>query len=255
MPLTKMDLIRAKELCSSIVMDKSALKIQSMFDSIANSYDLANNVMTLGMAPIWRKKILKKVALDPTAKVLDCATGTGDLAFEFAKKLESNGAVYGVDFSSKMIDLAEQKKKKIKAACPILFKTCDITSLPFPNNSFDITSIAYGLRNVSDLNKALEEMARVTKKNGWLCILETGKVRGNDTLKKFIFWYSKYIVPYIGGMISKNKSAYNYLHESSSEFPSENELVEQIHQTHLYTNCTYLKLCFGASFIYLARVK
>ena len=133
------------------MIDKSALKIQKMFDSISGSYDLANHVMTLGMISFWRKKLLQHAQPKPDARILDCATGTGDSAFAFAKHLDKKGEVFGIDFSPKMIELAKQKKQKIKTKCSISFQIGDMTSLPFEDNYFDITSVSYGLRNVSNL--------------------------------------------------------------------------------------------------------
>ncbi|MCB0406945.1 MAG: bifunctional demethylmenaquinone methyltransferase/2-methoxy-6-polyprenyl-1,4-benzoquinol methylase UbiE [Bdellovibrionales bacterium] len=221
--------------------------IQSLFQSISSGYDTANDVMTGGMARLWRKKLVQRSQAQPGDAILDCATGTGDLAIEFAKVVGSQGEVIGSDFCQGMLDKAPAKAEK--NGLKIQFEIADATNLPYEDHRFDVVSIAYGIRNVSDPVKALSEMARVTKPGGRVMILETGDQQ-NPLLRKGFQFYFKYIVPRIGGLITGQKSAYEYLQKSSSKFPSQQNFIDLMNQTQSFSKCDFISLMGGASFIY-----
>lgn len=226
-------------------------EVKKIFSSIAPNYDIANKAITLGMDTQWRRTLVHWSPSSPNTveKILDCATGTGVLALEFQKQLEPSVEITGVDFCPEMV---KQAKKNIKSK-NIHFQLADIHQLPFPDKTFDICSIGYGLRNVENLSKALKEMARVTKDGGVVMILETGD-KPMLLLYPFFYLHFRYIVPYIGGRITGQKAAYEYLHKSSRCFPSRRMFLKLIEETKCFSKCEYKPLFFGASFIYKAHV-
>ena len=221
-------------------------EIKKIFSSIARNYDRTNKAITLGMDTGWRKKLVKWSEAPKDGKILDCATGTGALAFEFQKQLGSEAQITAVDFCEEML-------KQAKAQDQICFQMADIHQLPFQDKTFDVCSIAYGLRNVEDPVKALVEMARVTKNGGTVIILETGD-RPIFLLYPLFYLYFRYIVPRIGGYLTGQKSAYEYLQNSSRRFPSRHFLLKLMEETNCFSKCEYKTLVFGASFIYKAQV-
>lgn len=226
-------------------------KVQNLFGSIAKTYDTANDAMTFGMARLWRKKLVKISKAKRGDTILDCATGTGDLAIDF-KKVVKGGKVIGSDFSPEMLSYAGPKAKKQNL--DILFEIADATNLKYPPQKFDITSIAYGIRNVGSLDKAFSEMARVTKPGGKVMILETGTQK-NPVVRALISLYFTKIVPIIGGIISKEKWAYDYLNDTSRNFPGGDNFVELLKKTELFSEVKCKTLMLGASYIYTAIVK
>lgn len=222
-------------------------EIKNLFQSISHGYDKANDFMTGGMAHGWRKKLVEWSDVEFGDSVLDCATGTGDLAIEFAKAVGIRGSVTGSDFCEGMLEKAPAKAKSEKLE--ITFEIADATNLPYEDNKFDVVSIAYGIRNVSDPVKALSEMARVVKPGGRVMILETGDQQ-NPILQKAFSFYFKNVVPRIGGWITGKKEAYEYLQKSSSKFPSKESFLDLMNQTQALSKTEYKSLMGGASFIY-----
>ncbi len=224
-----------------------ASEIKNLFASVATGYDRANDAMTLGLAHLWRRKLVVWSEAKPGDKVLDCATGTGDLAIEFKQKVGSQGAVLGTDFCAEMLELAPPKAKK--AGLDVDFKIADAMNLPFQDNQYDIASIAYGIRNVSDPLKALSEMARVVKPGGRVMILETGDSPDN-TLRPFFDFYFRKVVPRVGGWVTGKRFAYEYLNNSSRGFPSRERFVELMERTGSFESMEFRVLFGGASFLY-----
>lgn len=226
-------------------------EIKKLFNSISKGYDRANDVMTGGMARTWRKKLVQWSGALPGNQVLDCATGTGDLAIEFAKKVGADGQVIGTDFCQGMLDSAPQKALAQEVA--VKFEMADATNLPYKSHHFHVVSIAYGIRNVSDPTLALKEMARVCQPGGQVMILETGDQK-NPVLKTAINLYFRHLVPRIGGWITGDREAYEYLQKSSSKFPSGENFLNLMRQTKCFKSVEYRSLMGGASFIYKGRV-
>jgi len=224
-------------------------KIQNIFSDVADSYDKANNAMTFGMAHLWRKKLVRLSKTPKNGRVLDCATGTGDLAIEFKKQLGPQSTVYGIDFCKEMLDYAPKKsqKKNLK----IDFQIGDVLDLNFEDSSFDTVTIAYGIRNVENTVAGLQEMWRTVKPGGRLLILETGE--GSGPLSWPIKLYTKFIVPILGGFISKQKHAYSYLSSSSQAFPSKDKFVALTNSLPNVQSTTCKTLMFGASYIYIVH--
>lgn len=226
--------------------------IKQTFNSISSNYDKANDVITLGMVKRWRKKFVELSGAKKGDHVLDCATGTGDLAFCFKEVVGSEGYVLGTDFCDGMLDEAPKKAQQMNL--DVDFELADATQLPYEDNRFDITSIGYGIRNVVDPLKVLQEMARVTKSGGKVMILETGDT-GNPFLQPFITAYFKYLVPRLGGWAGGNKKAYEYLNQSSTHFPSKEKFVALMDQSEAFKHTEFSSLMGGASFIYKGIVK
>jgi demethylmenaquinone methyltransferase / 2-methoxy-6-polyprenyl-1,4-benzoquinol methylase len=191
-------------------------KVKSMFAKVANQYDKANSVLSLGIHHLWRKQAVQWSGAKSGQAVLDCATGTGDLAIEFKRAVGSAGSVIGTDFCAEMLDSAPQKASALNL--PIKFELADVTQLQYSDKQFDICSISFGIRNVHDPVLALKEMARVTKPGGQVIVIEFGQMR-MPVVNSLYNFYSKKILPKIGGWVTGQPDAYSYLQESSAQFP------------------------------------
>lgn len=230
-----------------MIQGPDACEIKSLFSSVAHGYDKANDVMTFGLAHRWRKLLVAWSRVQVGDQVLDCATGTGDLAIQFKKAVGPQGDVIGTDFCAEMLRQAPPKAQNQNLA--IQFQLADAMDLPFLDGRFDVASIAYGIRNVSDPQKAISEMARVVKSGGRVMVLETGDAPENG-LKKAYEFYFKNIIPRIGGWVTGQRSAYEYLNRSSRGFPSRERFLEIMQSTNAFKACEYQVLFGGASFIY-----
>jgi demethylmenaquinone methyltransferase/2-methoxy-6-polyprenyl-1,4-benzoquinol methylase len=222
-------------------------QIRDLFSSIAKGYDRANDVITFGLARSWRKQVVRWSGVKPGNKVLDCATGTGDLALDFKEAVGPSGEVTGSDFCAEMLELAPAKARR--RGLDVKFEIADAMSLPYPDKYFDVVSIAYGIRNVADPVKALSEMARVCKPGGRVMILETGDTQ-MPLLHSAVQFYFKRVVPRLGGWVTGRPQAYEYLNQSSLRFPSRDRFIELMKQAGKFAQCEYRSLMGGASFIY-----
>jgi demethylmenaquinone methyltransferase/2-methoxy-6-polyprenyl-1,4-benzoquinol methylase len=229
-----------------------AEQVRSMFDDIAGKYDLANTVMSAGVHHLWRKALVAWSGVKPGDKVLDCATGTGDLAIEFKRAVGASGSVVGTDFSSGM--LAPAPAKAAKLGLDIQFSQADVTQLPFADSSFDISSISFGIRNVEDPVKGLAELARVVRPGGVVMVLEFGQPRVPGFREAYNF-YSKYVLPKVGGWVTGRRKAYEYLQDSSAQFPCREDFVKLMSQTGRYSEIDYRPVSFGIAYLYKGRVK
>jgi demethylmenaquinone methyltransferase/2-methoxy-6-polyprenyl-1,4-benzoquinol methylase len=235
--------------------EPDASRVQDLFGSIAETYDVANDVMTLGLARLWRKKLVSWSRAKSGDKILDCATGTGDLALEFKKTVGTSGTVIGTDFCQEMLDKAPAKAKAQNL--DVKFEWADAMALPYQDETFDVVSIAYGIRNVADVNKALSEMSRVLKPGGRLMILETGEIQ-NPVLRVGIRFYFEKFVPRLGGWVSGRRDAYEYLQRSSGGFPSGRQFCDILQAMKSGDHATFSSVEFrtlmgGASYIYRAE--
>lgn len=227
-------------------------KIRSIFSSVAHGYDKANDAMTFGLARMWRKQLVHWSGVRSGETVLDCATGTGDLAFDFKRVVGPEGRVVGSDFCEEMLVEARSKSGKFRVS--VDFVVADAHKLPFADNSFDVASIAYGIRNVENPEQVLREMARVVKPGGRVMVLETGDTQ-QAAIKPFIDFYFRKVVPRVGGWITGRREAYEYLSESSSEFPSRERFIDVMSATGAFSHTAFQSLLGGASFIYNGKVK
>lgn len=226
-------------------------KVRNMFADIADDYDRINSILSFGVHNAWRKKTVKESGAKPGDRVLDCATGTGDLALEFKKTVGHEGYVMGTDFCKEMIEHAPGKADKQELV--VDFEVADAMNLPYDDDSFTISSIAFGIRNVDDPVTALKEMARVVKPGGRVVVLEFGQPQGAVGVP-FRF-YSRYVMPAVGGMISGNRDAYTYLPETSAKFPAGDKFLELMDETGVFKEKRAVKLTGGISYIYVGTVK
>jgi demethylmenaquinone methyltransferase/2-methoxy-6-polyprenyl-1,4-benzoquinol methylase len=218
--------------------------IRLMFNDISPKYDLLNDVLSLGTHRLWKKKLIHLSLQDKPGTALDCATGTGDIAFELKKNC--HGSVVGIDFSQGMIDQAIERSKK--SPYPVEFRVADIEKLPFADKSFDVTTISFGIRNVENLDQGLKELGRVAK---GVYILEFGRPQ-NNLFKKLYFGLLKLYVP-LFGLISKRKDAYEYLISSSEAFPSGEEFVGLMKKNMSFKHFGFKPVFGGIAYLYFAR--
>ncbi|MDR9415222.1 MAG: bifunctional demethylmenaquinone methyltransferase/2-methoxy-6-polyprenyl-1,4-benzoquinol methylase UbiE [Gracilimonas sp.] len=226
-------------------------KVRSMFADIADDYDRINSVLSFGVHHAWRKKAVLESGAHQGDHVLDCATGTGDLAIAFKKEVGESGYVMGTDFCAPMIEPAPGKAKD--AGLEIDFEVADAMNLPYEDDKFDIASIAFGIRNVDDPVIALSEMARVVKPGGRVVVLEFGQPKG---LMKFPYeLYSQHIMPAIGGWLSGNREAYTYLPRTSAKFPAGNKFLALMEEANSYKSSRAVKLTGGIAYVYVGVVQ
>ena len=223
-------------------------QVEKMFDNISKEYDILNRVISFGIDISWRKKIVKILKSKNPSMILDVATGTGDLAIELVKTNAKK--IIGLDISKGMLDVGIDKIKDKKLNNTVEMVIGDSENLKYENNFFDAVTVSFGVRNFESLDSGLREIFRVLKPNGSLVILETS----NPTkfpFKQFYTVYSKYILPLIGKIFSKDKLAYNYLSESSAEFPY-GEKFNNILKKIGFTNVVDFPQTFGVATIYVA---
>lgn len=191
-------------------------QVTEMFDTISKEYDGLNRVISFGIDVKWRNKVVKIVSKKQPENILDIATGTGDLAINLASTNAKE--IIGLDISNGMLEVGRKKIASKKLESIISMVIGDSENLPFEDNTFDAITVAFGVRNFENLEKGLSEILRVLKPNGIFVILETS-VPTNPIYKFGYKVYSKFILPTIGKLFSKDKIAYNYLSESASVFP------------------------------------
>ena len=199
-------------------MDKASA-VREMFDTIAARYDVANTVMTGGMDALWRRQAAGSLALAPDAHVIDLCCGTGALSRELARRVPQ-GRVTGVDFSSQMLSVAQARR----CAEHLNYVQADVLELPFPSASFDAATMAFSLRNVTDIAACLREIARVLKPGGTFVNLEVGKPP-HPVLRRAFFAYFYGVVPMLGGLVGGDRAAYRYLPQSLINFPDARALA------------------------------
>ncbi len=225
-------------------------KVRRMFADIADDYDRVNSILSFGVHHAWRSKAVRMSDPGPGDAVLDCATGTGDLALAFKEKVGERGRVLGTDFCRAMIEQAPEKAAA--RGLKVDFEVADAMDLPYENGRFDIASIAFGIRNVDEPVTALREMARVVRPGGRVTVLEFGQPGG--LLKWPYELYSQYIMPAVGGWISGNREAYAYLPRTSAKFPAGGEFRRLMEQADAFSEIRMKKLTGGIAWIYVGSV-
>ena len=222
---------------------------KEMFDSISGQYDLINNLLTFGLHNKWKSGIVKIAKQKNPRKILDMATGTADIAIMLSNI--KNCEIIGLDISSKMIEIGKRKINSLNLYKKISLDIGDVENIKYADDTFDLVTVGYGVRNFENLNKGLNEIYRVLKKNGTLIILET-------SLPKNIFInfiYSIYVIIYvqlIGKLFSKNFKAYSYLKSSAKIFPF-GEKFKKILLDLSFVDVQFREKFFGASTIYIAE--
>jgi len=226
-------------------------KVRNMFADIAEDYDRVNTILSFGVHHAWRTRTVQLSGAQAGHKVLDCATGTGDLALEFKEQVGDDGYVLGTDFCKEMIEHAPEKATEQNL--DVDFEVADAMNLPYENDRFDIASIAFGIRNVDDPVQALKEMGRVVKPGGKVVVLEFGQPKG--LLKYPYELYSQYIMPTLGGWISGNREAYTYLPRTSAKFPAGQNFIKLMKESGAFTSQMFEKLTGGIAYIYVGTVQ
>jgi demethylmenaquinone methyltransferase / 2-methoxy-6-polyprenyl-1,4-benzoquinol methylase len=207
-----------------------------MFDRIAGVYDLMNRVMTAGLDRRWRERAVERAELGPGDSALDVCCGTGDLAFELARRVGPDGRVVGCDFSERMLELARAKDEELRLGGgpasngsrsglgPVEFEWADALELPYDDASFDAVTVGFGLRNLADLEAGIAELTRVLRPGGRLVILEITQPQRPPLSTFFSLWFER-IVPLLG-TVAGDSAAYTYLPESVRGFPGPEHLAE-----------------------------
>ncbi|WP_437221733.1 bifunctional demethylmenaquinone methyltransferase/2-methoxy-6-polyprenyl-1,4-benzoquinol methylase UbiE [Planctomicrobium sp. SH661] len=235
-------------------VDKSGDRVRKMFGEISQRYDLMNHLLSGGVDIYWRSYTVRQVPPIGTAPLLDVCTGTGDLALAYWNAGKRKIPVFGTDFTPEMLAIARTKFEKVSArdkdAAGVTFTEADTQHLPYPDDHFQIVSVAFGLRNVSDTRAGLREMIRVCQPGGRVAVLEFAQPT-LPGLAGFYRWYFKNVLPRIGQLFAKNREdAYNYLPASVSEFPCGTALVEIMSECGL-KEVTYTPLTFGIAALYV----
>ncbi|WP_186525822.1 bifunctional demethylmenaquinone methyltransferase/2-methoxy-6-polyprenyl-1,4-benzoquinol methylase UbiE [Seonamhaeicola sediminis] len=221
-------------------------QVTKMFDNISGDYDGLNRVISFGIDVKWRKKVVKLVNGTNPESILDIATGTGDLAINLAQTKASR--IIGLDISSGMLEIGKAKVSSKSLDNRIEMVLGDSENMPFDDNTFDAITVAFGIRNFENLEKGLKEILRVLKPNGTFVILETS-VPTKTVYKQGYKFYTKNILPLIGKVFSKDRSAYKYLSESASVFPY-GEALNNILRKIGFINVEDFPQTFGVATIY-----
>jgi demethylmenaquinone methyltransferase/2-methoxy-6-polyprenyl-1,4-benzoquinol methylase len=240
----------SKTATQNMALDKSQPKIQGMFAAIAHRYDFLNHLLSLNVDRYWRWRTTRLAPLPPDGSaILDTCTGTGDLALAYHRLAGGRNRLVGSDFCQPMLERAHGKKQGLQN---LDFLVADTLRLPFPDQSFGLVTVAFGLRNVADTDGGLREMARVCKPGGQVAVLEfsSPKLWPFSWLYRFYF---RNILPRIGQWVSGSKDfAYGYLPASVASFPERQALVDRMTAAGL-TEARYHSLTLGIATLYLAR--
>jgi demethylmenaquinone methyltransferase/2-methoxy-6-polyprenyl-1,4-benzoquinol methylase len=199
---------------------EKAGRVRGVFDSVATRYDLMNDLMSMGLHRAWKAYTVMVANVGEGSRVLDIAGGTGDLAMAFAKKVGATGEVVHTDINEAMLRTGRDRLLDAGVSLPTM--VCDAEKLPFPDDHFDVVTVAFGLRNMTNKDLALKEMNRVLKPRGKLLVLEFSKVA--KPLAKAYDWYSFNVLPRLGKLVAGDDASYRYLAESIRMHPAQDEL-------------------------------
>lgn len=225
-------------------------QVREMFNSIAPAYDVMNRMMTLGIDTIWRRKAVDMVGKYNPRRVLDVATGTGDLAFLIDKCLRPE-QLLGIDLSEGMLAIAREKALQKGVADRLSFAVEDCLSLSLPDNSYDAITVAYGVRNFENLKQGFAEMYRVLAPGGVLCVIELSTPE-HFPMRQLYKFYTYTIIPLVGRIVSRDKQAYSYLPRSVAAVAQGEEMLD-IFRSVGFKNCRLRRLTFGACTIYMGE--
>lgn len=230
--------------------DKTPARIAGMFDAIAPRYDLLNHLLSAGLDRRWRNRAVAALALADGSRVLDLCTGTGDLALATVNRVPG-ASVVGVDFAGEMLRLALVKVRAASMGTRVTLVRGDAARIPLTSGSCDGATIAFGIRNVAEPERALREIARVLRPGAPLAILEFGQPR-IPGLRTAYSWYFRYMLPLVGRLISKHQSAYSYLPASVGTFPPAAEFARTLAATG-FSHVRAVPLTFGIVYLFTGR--
>lgn len=224
-------------------------QVEQMFDNIAATYDTLNHRLSWNIDRYWRRRLIASFN-EGVKKVLDVATGTGDLAIALLQKTQSE-LVVGIDLSDGMLAIAREKAKRLHLEARVIFQKDDCLQLSFPDNSFDAVTAAFGIRNFQELDMGLREMHRVLKPNGQLRIIElTCPV--HFPMRQLFWLYSHTLLPIYGRLLSRDQSAYRYLTATIEAFPQGEQMMKILQQAG-FRDTSFKRLTFGICTLYIAE--
>lgn len=221
--------------------DKEKL-VRDVFSSVATKYDIMNDAMSLGVHRCWKNSFVNGIKLNDDTKIIDVAGGTGDIAFRLHKK-NNNSQITVCDINLQMLNEGKNRAIDLNILNKLDWVCANAENLPFPDDHFDYYTIAFGIRNVTNIDNALEQAYRVLKPGGKFMCLEFSHVN-NELFDKFYNFYSFKIIPFIGKQIAKDEDSYRYLVESIRKFPNQNEFSKKIENAN-FSNVKYRNLTNG----------
>lgn len=226
-------------------------KVWEMFNRISSRYDLLNRMLSFGQDIRWRNKVSSFVTDTKNQHLLDLATGTGDLMLTIVKNNKSVTQAVGLDMADKMLLIGQQKIKNSNLENKIQMVRGNVENIPFDNNSYDLVTIAFGIRNVVYLEKSLKEIFRVTKTGGQAFILEFS-LPSNILIRKSYLFYFRYILPLIGSIISGDSYAYRYLNQTVETFPYGEQFCKLMNEAG-FDEVKLVPLTFGVASVYIGK--
>ena len=230
--------------------DKTPARIAGMFDAIAPRYDFLNHVLSAGLDRGWRDRAVDALELPDNARVLDVCTGTADLAIAIVTRVRG-ASVLGVDFAGEMLRLGGAKIRSASLGPRVRLVRGDAARIPVVDRSCDAATMAFGIRNVAEPERALAEIARVLKPGGRLAILEFGQPQ-IPGIRSLYSWYFRYVLPLVGRLISRHQSAYSYLPASVGTFPAPSEFARTLSATG-FSHVRAVPLTFGIVYLFIAE--
>ena len=222
-----------------------------MFDAIATKYDFLNHLLSAGIDRHWRRRAIRSLALTGRERVLDLCTGTGDLAIAARTARPPAARVVGVDFAGAMLRVARDKLWRRRLADTVTLVRGDATRIPAAGASVDAVTIAFGIRNVENINAACDEISRVLKRGGRLAVLECA-IPTTPGVRAAYLWYFNHVLPRIGRLVSRHDAAYGYLAASVGAFASPGEFVKILRQSG-FVDVSAVPVTMGIVFLYTAR--
>ena len=225
-------------------------QVQLMFDNIAPTYDRLNHLFSFSIDKLWRNNVVRRVRRMKPERILDLATGTGDLAIKMAKRIPK-AKIMGVDLSENMLAIAAEKVRRQGLDDHIALYQGDGEELHLADGAVDVVTVAFGIRNFSDMEKGLSEIMRSLCSGGHIVILEFSTPQ-NFLVRKLYSFYSNHILKPVGGLVSKDKKAYDYLPDSIVEFPEPEEFLEMMRRAG-FTECYRRSQSFGIAQIYIGQ--
>jgi len=214
--------------------------VQEMFARISARYDLANDILSLGIHRSWKKLLKKRAELNYNMRALDICTGTGEVALELNKKFP--GKIYALDFVKEMVQRAAKKNADIR------YLVGDAQFLPFVSQSLGLVTISFGIRNLDDPLIGLKEIFRVLIPESKVLVLEFGEA-GSSWFNYLYQPYSRYVIPFLGGLVTGDRKAYEYLPETSAKFPARESFLKLMEEAG-FKKCNYTPLSFGVAYLY-----
>jgi len=226
-------------------------RVRDLFRRIAPWYDFLNRLLSAGIDRRWRRQVVDAIRVDGVRSILDVACGTGDLTRELRRRADPEALVVGIDFCEPMLSFATRKQELIPGLAPFRLVAGDGLALPFPDRRFERVTIAFGVRNVADLDLCLAELFRVTAPCGMLGILEFSKP-ANRLFRWIYYLYFLHVLPRIGALFSGDREAYRYLPDTVLEFPDRNDLCSRL-ETVGFEEVRFTDLTCGIATLYIAR--